>query len=65
MNRAESDALEAIIDRVGLSETLAEMASICGAKAQHIRENWQDEALAREWSSHATRLENLVRKVTL
>ena len=65
MNQAESDALEAIIDRVGLSETLAEMASICDAKAQHIRENWQDEALAREWSLHAARLENFVRKVTL
>lgn len=43
------DALEAIVDKIGLASTLANLAEIASLKAQHIRENWQDEGLAKTW----------------
>ena len=41
--------IEEMIDEKGI-ETLAEnIALICSEKADHIRENWQDENLAEKW----------------
>jgi hypothetical protein len=65
MTRAETLALEAMIDRCQLSEVLAELSAICDGKAQHIRDNWQDETTARVWSGHARRIETFARKVTV
>lgn len=43
--------LECMIDAHGLAEVVDAIGDICGAKAQHIRETWQDEGLARTWDA--------------
>jgi hypothetical protein len=35
------DALEALIDRIGLAQVMLALVHICGEKAEHIRTNWQ------------------------
>ena len=47
------DALEALVDRWGLSGVLALLADVCNAKAEHVRENWQDESTAKSWEQDA------------
>lgn len=47
--KADTDSLEMMIDRIGLTETLNCIAAICAEKADHVRSNWQDESLASEW----------------
>lgn len=42
-------ALEQMIDRHGLAEIIDAIGDICAAKAQHVRENWQDESIASQW----------------
>lgn len=49
--------LELIIDRIGLANTLAALATVCYAKADHIRENWQDNMTAKVWQREAYRLD--------
>lgn len=51
-----SAELEALVDTYGLRYVLAELASICAGKAQHIRETWQDEPLARAWDKAGGRV---------
>lgn len=46
--QTEAD-VEALVDRVGMKAFLCILASVCAGKAQHVQENWQDEALSREW----------------
>lgn len=45
-NSADFITLETLIDRYGLACVFETVALICSAKADHIRENWQDEPLA-------------------
>lgn len=44
------EQLEPIIDRYGLDNVLDMIGLICGQKAAHIAENWQDTALAKRWA---------------
>jgi hypothetical protein len=44
------DALEAILDAVGVVGILDALSTVCAVKAEHVRESWQDEPLAREWA---------------
>lgn len=55
--------LEQIIDSDGVSATLGTIADICREKAAHIRENWQDVPLAKEWERIAANIEKLSTKV--
>lgn len=48
VNQAQSD-LEAIVDKYSTSTVIAMLEEIASAKAQHVRENWQDEPLAKQW----------------
>ncbi len=43
--------LERLIDRGGMEQVLQQVSEICGAKAQHISEAWQDAGLARRWAT--------------
>lgn len=44
------DALEGMIDSGSLADVLADLLTICDAKADHIATNWQpDTAQAKEW----------------
>jgi hypothetical protein len=44
------EQLEPIIDRYGLDNVLDMIGLICGQKAKHIAENWQNTALAKRWA---------------
>jgi hypothetical protein len=50
---ADADKLliEGLIDRYGIDQILEITSEICGEKAQHIAENWQDTSLAKRWAS--------------
>lgn len=45
--------LELLVDRVGLRNVLYALALISRHKAEHIRTNWNDEALANLWEHDA------------
>ena len=49
--------LEAAIDKSSALHVIRELETVLHAKAEHIRENWQDEALAKAWESVAVALE--------
>ncbi len=51
--------LEILMDNEGSTVGLDMIHAICLEKAQHIRETYQDKALARYWEKFAKRLENI------
>ena len=53
------EALERMMDNAGTLAVVSALANICGYKAEHIRENWQDEASAKRWD----RASNVLAKV--
>jgi hypothetical protein len=40
-----------MVDRRGIEDVLMALSEICGWKAQHISDNWQDGALAKRWAT--------------
>ncbi len=50
------DQIERLMDAWQVGGLLDLMAEVASAKADHIRENWQDEITARTWDEIATRL---------
>lgn len=50
MNQETKDIIEKIIDENSLLETINAISEICYLKEDHVRSNWQDENLAKEWS---------------
>lgn len=63
MNASLNDALEALVDRYGMSQVLFSLAAVCYEKEDHIRTNWQDKVTARAWHSDAVAVENLAAKI--
>ena len=59
INGDEAGDLEALIDLHGLANVIATIMDICQEKAEHIRENWQDEPLAQRWEKVAEMLEKI------
>lgn len=53
----DMEALEAMVDRHGLTQVLIMLHHICGEKAEHLRSNWQDDASAKYWEQDARRIE--------
>jgi hypothetical protein len=47
--------LEAMIDKYSLAKVCDMLAGICGEKASHIEENWQDYPLAKRWDHASSR----------
>ena len=47
------DLIEEIIDEKDLPELVALIAEVCSLKADHIRENWQDDETANVWDGWA------------
>jgi len=45
--------IEDRIDKDSLEVVLYDIEQVCLAKAQHIRENWQDEHAAEQWEAAA------------
>jgi hypothetical protein len=56
--------LEAMVDKVGLSNVLYALAHIARMKADHIAINWQDHRLARSWGDDANRIEKTIRTLS-
>lgn len=56
-NQTDGDTLELIVDRAGVLGVMAMLVNICDAKADHLRANWQDEAMARDWERVRKELE--------
>lgn len=52
-------ALELLVDRVGLRNVIYALSLIADHKADHIRSNWQDEALAKLWEHDARILDKV------
>jgi hypothetical protein len=50
------DLLEQMIDSSNLFAILELIEVICEEKAEHLRSNWQDEALTKAWSRAAYRV---------
>jgi hypothetical protein len=44
-----TEELEALIDATSLLDVLTGLELICVEKAEHVRVNWQDRALAKLW----------------
>ena len=58
-----SKQLEELIDKHGLRSITEELAMICYEKAQHIRENWQDDKLAKTWDKDAKTVINATARI--
>lgn len=52
--------IETLIDKYGVSGMLNAMANICYAKAEHIRENWQDHELAKDWEKRGAKIARII-----
>jgi hypothetical protein len=57
------EALEAVVDRVGIKNVVELLAIICQEKAEHIRTNWQDHTTAAVWTRNAATLDGIASKV--
>lgn len=44
-----TEELEALIDATSLLDVLTGLELVCSEKAEHVRSNWQDKALAKLW----------------
>jgi hypothetical protein len=53
------DELEAIVDHIGLSNTIEALATVCVTKATHLKSNWQDAGAARPWTRLGLRLDTV------
>ena len=52
------DCIEKTIDAYGLDELIQIIAEVASAKADHMRDTWKDENLAREWDMQSANLIN-------
>ena len=59
-----TEQLEAMIDKHGLLHVLCGLELICMEKAEHIRHNWQDRGLAKEWDKASTQCKRAASEVT-
>ena len=51
LTEQEAFNLEGLIDRRGIEQVLQQISDICGLKAQHVAEFWQDAGLAMRWAT--------------
>lgn len=52
-----AEALEALVDRMGLKGTVELLVVICEEKAAHIAHSWQDVKTAKTWMADSAWLE--------
>lgn len=55
--------LEQLVDSLTLQGVIERLSSICYEKAEHIRENWQDEATGKGWAKGESYLAELADKL--
>jgi len=51
------DKIEDLVDKHGITNLLFGLSQIAFRKAEHLRENWQDEKQAEAWEKTAKALE--------
>ena len=61
MSKLEMNEVERLVDKYGLTELVGSIAAVCGEKADHVRENWQDDKLADKWTKAAKQNSKSVR----
>ena len=61
MKDEQKQQLEQLIDNNDIDSVLDAMADICHAKAEHVRENWQDKGTAKFWDAQALKIERVPR----
>ena len=57
--------LEGLVDTCGLSTVISALSEICHAKAEHLRTNWQDEAMAKIWDHSGKRIAQCAMRVVV
>ena len=53
------EEIEDFIDQKGLGAVVGILVEICYLKAEHVRTNWQDEFLSRQWEKQGKEIDNL------
>lgn len=61
LDPVDLEALEGLLDRYGLANLVAGVVTVTHLKAEHVRANWGDDALARLWDWAAYRLDQVVK----
>ncbi len=56
-------AIEGMVDAMGVSNTLDALQLVCRAKADHLRSNWQDDPAGDEWDIMGSRIELLAEDI--
>ena len=51
------EVLELAVDRYGVKYVLEALSTVCELKALHIKENWDDVALAKRWYAVSHRID--------
>ena len=54
-----SSDIESFIDTYGMASVLDVLSDIAYGKADHLREHWQDETAARDWSKVVAKIDLL------
>ncbi len=53
LTNEEKIVLEGLVDSADLNAVIMALSEICGEKAEHIRSNYDDRKLARNWDHAA------------
>ena len=61
--RRQAQQVEKLMDEMTLPQMIELMSNICYEKGSHIRENWQDNNLAKLWDNNAKQLERIAPKL--
>ncbi len=59
MKRPDMEVLENLVEHSTLAAVLEMLERVCHKKAEHLREHWDDENLARCWEKAARQIENI------
>ena len=60
VNDKQIEELEALVDRFSLANVLEALVTICHEKADHVQDNWQDVALARDWDNDGRKIDRII-----
>lgn len=59
-NSPDAVTLETLVDRYGLAQVLAVLATTCEGKSDHIGTHWQDRYESRRWGLAARLIDRTV-----
>lgn len=56
MKNEDLNKVEKLVDDLSVIGVLDCLEEVCNLKAQHLRENWQDEKSAKHWEKRAKQI---------